>query len=155
MPRVLEPKNSFPFFFPTSFAKLTFCSIYFCSYSFSFLFSCYLFFHVCGMYACFCMCTDACVCEVDAGNHTLSLFHHIHWVKVFESSTVLKDTACLTSQLALRNPHFYLPRLELNADHSTQPTFMWVSWDPNSGLQTTCFNLYTFFLNGGSFLPGL
>lgn len=103
-------------------------------------FFCYLIFHVCGMYACFYMCMDACVCEVDAGNHTWSLFHHIHWVKVFESSTVLKDMACLTSQLALRNPHFYLPRLELYAVYSTHPTFMWVSWDPNSGLQTTCFN---------------
>lgn len=114
-------QNSFPFFFPTSFAKLTFCSIYL-SYSFSFLlFFCYLIFHVCDMYACF-MCMGACVCEVDAGNHIWSLFHHIHWVKVFESSTVLKVMACLTSQLVLKNPHFYLPRLELYADHSTHPT---------------------------------
>lgn len=66
------------------------------------------------------MCMDA--CEVDAGNHIWSLFHHIHWVKVFESSTVLKHMACLTSQLVLKNLHFYLPRLELYADHSTHPT---------------------------------
>lgn len=85
--------------------------------------------------------------------YTWSLFHHIHWVKVFESSIVLQDRLVLLASLFWGSspPHFYLPRLELQAGHYTHLIFIWVSWDPNSGPWSTCFNLYTFSLNGGSF----